>query len=158
MTLLLLLGALSIALVAGQLASVQHAALMEVYNATGSFSCSRSTKKDEWFFFFSRAGCSAPACPRFASSALCNGTVLMCAGTNVVLLNLFDLDLTGSISSSIGALTALTRLLLNFNKLTGTIPASIFQLTALTALHLNNNNLNGTIPSSIGLPKALTTL
>lgn len=156
MTLLLLLGALSIALVAGQLASVQHAALMEVYNATGSFSCSRSTKKDECFF--SRAGCNATACPRFASSALCNGTVLTCAGTNVVLLNLFDLDLTGTISSSVGLLTALTRLLLSRNKLTGTISASIFQLTALTALHLNLNKLNGTIPSGIGLLKALTIL
>ena len=36
MTLFGLLGVLSIALVVGQLASVQHAALMTIYNETGA--------------------------------------------------------------------------------------------------------------------------
>ncbi|XP_074337532.1 uncharacterized protein LOC141674724 isoform X2 [Apium graveolens] len=68
----------------------------------------------------------------------------------VTKLHLGDSHLKGSISNSIGNLTALTLVDLYYNFLEGTIPKSIGALTSLTYLDLSNNNLHGVIPESIG--------
>lgn len=91
----------------------------------------------------------------------------------VVMLNLFNNNVTGDIPESISALTALRRLALSANKLTGSIsaisnlialeeaalygnkltgsiPASITTLTELTFLDLTNNELTGYLPSGMG--------
>jgi Leucine-rich repeat (LRR) protein len=39
---------------------------------------------------------------------------------------------------------------LSGNNLTGTVTSEIGKLTALTYLYLHNNDLNGTIPSAVG--------
>ncbi|PRP80507.1 hypothetical protein PROFUN_11820 [Planoprotostelium fungivorum] len=64
-------------------------------------------------------------------------------------ITLSSLNLTGTISPSIGSLTNLTWLNLTSNTIGGSIPDSIGKLSLLQRLYLNNNQLNGTIPSSI---------
>ena len=58
--------------------------------------------------------------------------------------------LTGTIPSTLGNLTQLTRLDLYDNQLNGTIPSTLGKLTQLKFLSLNGNQLDGTIPSSLG--------
>ncbi|PIN07891.1 Non-specific serine/threonine protein kinase [Handroanthus impetiginosus] len=71
------------------------------------------------------------------------------ARIRVVSLNLTSLNLSGSISSSITRLTALTSILLGNNGLSGTIP-DVSSLKGLEILHLEDNHLSGTIPPSLG--------
>ena len=77
------------------------------------------------------------------------------SGTSITNLTLDQNQLTGTIPSSISALTDLQFLDLYQNKLTGTIPSSISVLTDLQVLVLPQNKLTGSIPSSIS---ALTQL
>lgn len=77
-------------------------------------------------------------------------------------LKTFDVrynGLKGIIPSSIG----LWKKSINFigieaNSFTGTLPRSVFLLRTLTGLHAGSNLLRGTIPAAIGGLKALTTL
>jgi hypothetical protein len=58
--------------------------------------------------------------------------------------------LTGSLPSSIGMWTNLTRIEMSWNELTGTIPTSVAQWTSLNTAILYNNNLTGTMPTIPG--------
>ncbi|KAI9341397.1 hypothetical protein BDR26DRAFT_860366 [Obelidium mucronatum] len=66
--------------------------------------------------------------------------------------------LTGFIPHSIGKLTHLTVLILDYNRITGWIPPEIGNLELLTILSLSNNNLTGEIPRTIGSLKNLRQL
>ena len=57
-------------------------------------------------------------------------------------------DLTGTIPTEIGALSALTYLFLDRNELSGAIPPTIGALSSLTSLDLSNNSLSGVVPYS----------
>jgi len=57
--------------------------------------------------------------------------------------------LPGTIPSEIGALSALTHLNLNNNKLNGAIPSTIGALSSLTHLDLSNNYLSDVVPYSL---------
>ena len=81
-----------------------------------------------------------------------------CLGGQVISVNLFSNNLTGSIPAELGNLTALTNLALSSNNLTGSIPAELGNLTALTNLALFSNNLTGPIPAELGNLTALTLL
>jgi hypothetical protein len=71
--------------------------------------------------------------------------------TDLVVLDLSASDqLVGTIPSSLGQhLTALTYLVLFNTALTGTIPSSLAALTELVTLGLLNNALSGTVPSQM---------
>jgi len=56
--------------------------------------------------------------------------------------------LSGAIPAEIGALSALTELLLNDNELNGAIPPTIGALFSLKRLDLGRNSLSGVIPHS----------
>jgi hypothetical protein len=71
---------------------------------------------------------------------------------------LHDNQITGTIPSSLAAMTDLVSLWLQNNQLHGTIPSSLAAMTNLFTLALNNNLLTGTIPSSLGLLTTLTKL
>ncbi|KAK4284611.1 hypothetical protein QN277_001417 [Acacia crassicarpa] len=73
--------------------------------------------------------------------------------SQVISVNLTEVGLSGSLSPSIGHLTALKNLWLPGNNLSGEIPV-MSKLKELQTLHLENNQFNGSIPSSLGnLPK-----
>ena len=67
-------------------------------------------------------------------------------------------NLTGTIASEIGALSALTYLAMAENKLVGPIPPEIGALTSLKCLRLDDNALSGIVPSSFSNLKNLETL
>lgn len=94
---------------------------------------------------------------RFADGTpLCGWTGVTCdANDRVILLDLSQSALTGTIPDSVSLLAALERLVLEINSLTGTIPESIGSLTALQSLVLDFNSFQGTIPESIGKLTAL---
>ena len=58
--------------------------------------------------------------------------------------------LTGTVPSSLGKLSQLTRLYLQDNKLTGSIPQELGGLSNLTRLNLYHNSLSGSIPPELG--------
>ncbi|KAE8717606.1 hypothetical protein F3Y22_tig00110044pilonHSYRG00263 [Hibiscus syriacus] len=67
----------------------------------------------------------------------------------VITLNLTSMGLSGSLSSSIANLTALSGIWLGNNSLSGVIP-DLSSLKLLEILHLEDNQFNGDIPSSLG--------
>ncbi|WOH15622.1 hypothetical protein DCAR_0935165 [Daucus carota subsp. sativus] len=71
---------------------------------------------------------------------------------------LSDSSIEGIIPESIGALKSLTYLDLSFNNHGGFIPQSIGNLTSLIILDLYNNQIRGLIPESIGALTSLTRL
>ena len=68
----------------------------------------------------------------------------------ITLLNLFKMELSGTIPDEIGNLTELKQLGLKSNNFNGGIPESIGKLTNLTQLSLGDNMLNGSLPESLG--------
>jgi len=75
--------------------------------------------------------------------------------------NLIDLsnnNLTGTIPSQIGELSALTRLIMHANNLSGNIPATIGNASELRQIWLFSNQLNGILPNEIGNLTHLTHL
>ena len=70
--------------------------------------------------------------------------------TKLTRLNLSENQLSGPIPASLGNLTNLTLLDLRENQLSGTIPAWLGNLTNLTGLYLGSNQLSGSIPTSLG--------
>ena len=64
----------------------------------------------------------------------------------------------GTLPTSIGSLTALTKLLLTYCSLTGIIPTSIGAMKSLDTLNLSGNKLTGIIPASIGGLSSLKSL
>lgn len=61
-----------------------------------------------------------------------------------------DANYSGTIPESIGSLSYLQTLNLEYNSFSGSIPRSISNLTRLTKLTLSHNSLSGSIPDSIG--------
>ncbi|KAM7259046.1 hypothetical protein ACFE04_014787 [Oxalis oulophora] len=83
-------------------------------------------------------------------------TGVMCSQdklARVLVLNLTNAGLSGSLPASIGNLTGMTDIWFGGNKLTGNIP-EMGHLKQLQTLHLEDNQLEGSIPESLGqLPK-----
>jgi len=76
-------------------------------------------------------------------------TGVMCTNGHV---STIDVDyLSGTLPSSLGLLSTLTRLQSEGGVFTGTIPPEIGSLDALVTLRLGDNRLSGTLPSSLGL-------
>ena len=115
-------------------------ALMALYNSTGGANWTRSTN---W-------GSTVPLHNWARVTTDPNGRVL--------LLDLWENNLIGTLPSSLGSLTKLTELSLLGNQLSGTIPSSLGNLTNLEILQLNQNQLTGSIPSSLGSLTNLTVL
>ncbi|KAI4382912.1 hypothetical protein MLD38_008809 [Melastoma candidum] len=78
--------------------------------------------------------------------------------SSLLLLNLSNNSLAGSIPTTVGSLKALNFLDLSVNRLSGSIPQEIGQATSLRELRLQKNQLSGSVPSSIGTCLPLTTL
>lgn len=84
-------------------------------------------------------------------------TGVSCSQTNdlagVASVNLTGKGISGSLSPSIGNLSAIAHLWLGDNKLSGSLP-DLSAMKTLETLHLENNQLEGSIPESLGnLPR-----
>jgi hypothetical protein len=70
-----------------------------------------------------------------------------CEGGNVTRVRLASLLLNGTISCDVAAVTSLIVLDLGDNQLTGSIPPCLFNLTSLVALDVGRNWLTGPLPA-----------
>ncbi|CAI7764299.1 unnamed protein product [Closterium sp. NIES-53] len=76
---------------------------------------------------------------------------------SVVGLVLPNLDLTGSVASSLANLTSLAAIVLKNNNLSGSIPDSLTSLSKLTLLDVSNNHLSGPFPAFSSQVELVTT-
>lgn len=112
--------------------------------------------------FLTRAtGCSAADCPRFAETDSCpsDNKRIKCLGFGVRDIDLSQLKLTGSISTTLCQMSRLELLDLQGNPgLVGTVPTEIGTCSSLDALVLAGCGLEGALPSSIGSLASLRSL
>ncbi len=76
----------------------------------------------------------------------------------LVVLNLNDNNLSGSLPMDVGHLWTLEELNLGSNRITGEIPATIGKLEYLGKLNLSDNQLSGEIPAELGRLEELEVL
>ncbi|CAL4948202.1 unnamed protein product [Urochloa decumbens] len=79
----------------------------------------------------------------------CSWDGVRCVDGRVVMLNLKDLSLRGTLGSELGTLKHLRALVLSNNLFTGPIPKELSALAMLEVLDLSNNNLSGEVPQEI---------
>ncbi|XP_073011525.1 LRR receptor kinase SERL2-like isoform X2 [Typha latifolia] len=80
----------------------------------------------------------------------CGWTSVTCSSQYlVIMLEVPNRNLSGTLSPSIGNLTNLESVLLHNNSITGSIPKEIGKISNLRTLDLSNNHLTGKIPTSI---------
>jgi uncharacterized delta-60 repeat protein len=80
----------------------------------------------------------------------CDWFGVTCSDNHVWQIDLRNNNLSGTIPSSISALTSLYELFLSNNQLTGTIPPQFGNIAGLKQLLLSNNQLTGSIPAELG--------
>lgn len=112
------------------LVNSEYDALMEFYNSTNGPSW---THRDNWG----------------TGSTPCNWYGVSCVNGRVTLLYPRNNNLSGTLPSSLSALTNLQTLVLSNNNLSGPIPAGLSTLTNLQILNLSDNNLRGCMPASL---------
>ncbi|KAH0869484.1 hypothetical protein HID58_076506 [Brassica napus] len=74
-------------------------------------------------------------------------TGITCSGSDVTMVKLRRLELTGTISPSFAKLTSLETIDLSNNNLTGNIPTELTTLPMLRTLNVSINNINGAVPT-----------
>lgn len=80
----------------------------------------------------------------------CDWHGCFCSFDELIILDLSDNNLRGTLPSQIGLLYNLTNLILKDNYLSGSIPTEIALIDELSYLGLSNNALSGTLPSQLG--------
>lgn len=80
----------------------------------------------------------------------CNWYGVYCNPGHIVVLDLSNNQLSGSIPTELGNITSLSHLSLYDNQLTGNIPPELSNLTNLISLSLSGNQLAGSIPRELG--------
>lgn len=93
-------------------------------------------------------------------TSFCTWTGVKCSlrRQRVTALNLFDFNLSGTISPHIGNLSFLTYMNIGNNSFTGEIPGTIGNLFRLRRLGMQSNQLSESIPPSLGLLRNLELL
>ncbi|KAK8552904.1 hypothetical protein V6N13_055682 [Hibiscus sabdariffa] len=89
----------------------------------------------------------------------CSWSGVQCSGVGkVVVLNLTDLYLEGTLAPELGNLAHIKSINLRNNRFTGKIPEGIGELKELEVLDLGYNNFSGLIPPQLGSNSSLTVL
>jgi hypothetical protein len=111
--------------------------------------------------FVTALGCNLPECRAVLTSNVCPLQYITCAADgSVTRISLFNVGLTGSLTSSLGQLTSLTALSIARNSaLKSTFVSEIGRLTKLVSLELNDQpGLVGSVPSELLLLTSLASL
>jgi hypothetical protein len=125
---LALLAVAAFAVSEATVSSTQRSALVDLYKGTHGESW---TKNTNWL--------ADDPCTNQWAGVTCDST-----GANILRIELPLNRLSGTLSSSLSALTACESLYFKNNKLSGTVPTSISNLP-LTSLHLEQNLLSGSL-------------
>ncbi|KAF8396966.1 hypothetical protein HHK36_018603 [Tetracentron sinense] len=80
----------------------------------------------------------------------CSWFGIECSNGKVVILNLKDLCLGGTLSPELGNLTHIKSIILRNNSFSGVIPKELGELKELEVLDLGYNNFSGPFPSDLG--------
>lgn len=88
----------------------------------------------------------------------CSWFGVECSDGKVVILNLRDLCLGGTLAPELGKLTNIKSIILRNNSFYGTIPQEIGDLEELEVLDLGYNNFSGSFPSDLGNNLSLSIL
>ncbi|KAA3489497.1 inactive receptor-like serine/threonine-protein kinase [Gossypium australe] len=88
----------------------------------------------------------------------CSWFGVKCSHGKVVILNLKDLCLVGSLGPEVGKLVYLKSIILRNNSFSGSIPKEVGELKELEVLDLGCNNFSGPFPPDFGNNLSLTTL
>ncbi|KAL4610090.1 hypothetical protein ACB092_08G027200 [Castanea dentata] len=88
----------------------------------------------------------------------CSWFGVECSDGNVVILNLKDLCLGGTVAPELGKLAYIKSIILRNNSFSGNIPKEIGDLKNLEVLDLGYNNFSGSFPSDFSNNLSLTTL
>ncbi|XP_018502532.2 probable inactive receptor-like protein kinase At3g56050 [Pyrus x bretschneideri] len=88
----------------------------------------------------------------------CSWFGVECSDGKVVILNLRDLCLGGTLAPDLGKLAYIKSIILRNNSFTGNIPREIAELMKLEVLDLGYNNFTGPFPSDFSNNPSLTTL
>ncbi|KAA8549447.1 hypothetical protein F0562_001131, partial [Nyssa sinensis] len=83
---------------------------------------------------------------------------VQCSDGKVVILNLKDLCLGGTLAPELGKLTYIKSIILRNNSFSGTIPQEVGELKELEVLDLGHNNFSGPFPSDLGNNLSLSIL
>ncbi|KAA3464223.1 putative inactive receptor-like protein kinase [Gossypium australe] len=86
----------------------------------------------------------------------CSWFGVECCDGKVVVLNLKDLCLEGTLAPELGTLIHIKSIILRNNSFTGTIPEGISELKELEVLDLAYNNFNESLPSGLSSDLSLT--
>ncbi|XWS10108.1 hypothetical protein CRYUN_Cryun39dG0047500 [Craigia yunnanensis] len=83
------------------------------------------------------------------TTSVCNWIGVTCGSRHqrVMVLDLFDMNLSGTIPPHLGNLSFLSRLDIGNNSFHGSLPIELSNLRRLKSINLSNNNFNGEIPS-----------
>ncbi len=164
-TILLLLIAVSLMKTTGSFAQATNVqdslALVDLYDSTGGAAWQNpwtlTTPVSTWYGVTVTAGRVTAV---GESGNELSGTLSPSLGdlSALTFLNLDNNFIGGGIPSSLSTLSNLTELDLNLNQLSGSIPSSLGNLSNLTALNLDINQLSGSIPTSLGSLSNLTDL
>lgn len=115
--------------------------------------------------YLSRSGQSGWTCVgSVPSQNVCNGVNsnwggIVCSNSGLVMdILLSGLFLAGSLPSSIGTLSFVTHIEVDYNALHGTLPSSFGSLANAVYIDLSYNSIVGNIPSQFGVLTSLTHL
>ena len=145
----------------GNISSSEYSALEDLYNSTDGahwlWHNNLNQSAQQWVF---PSSLSAP-CEDQWQGITC-GVVSVSPGSGdtccIIALDLTLTNLRGRLPSSLGSLSHLEILRMQFNFLTGFIPSVLGGLSSLTVLSLYSNCLMGTTPSELGNLSSLTQL
>ncbi|GMI72610.1 Male Disoverer 2, morphogenesis of root hair 1 [Hibiscus trionum] len=88
----------------------------------------------------------------------CSWLGVECSDGKIVVLNLKDLCLEGTLAPELGSLIHIKSIILRNNSFTGIIPEGIGKLEELEVLDLGYNNFSGQVPPELGSNLSLTIL